>query len=457
VTAAPPSAAGRPRRHALLGDRLQPTSYRATAVVGILVAFAAIALVALALNSVIAARAQDEVEQTLAQQADAVAQSIVRNGRADVAASLAEASRLLPDTRVVVRIDGVDQYWTRPRGETFARARVTRDWATVTLERVDPVSAVGGWLLLAVVTAGIGAAAAIAWMVGAALARRLEGRLRDLTLTARRVSDGHLEARARESADEVGELARSFNHMTARLQAADERQREFLADVAHELRTPVTAIEGFATALEDGTARTDDDRREAAEFIREEAARLRDLVRDLQTLTWLDLSPPVRAEPADLAELGREAVARLSAQAAARGVVLEGPVGRLPVVTDEDHVATILANLITNALRATPAGGRVEVRAGVDGGDAYMTVRDTGIGIREEHIPLLFDRLFRAEASRSRADDAGSGLGLSIVKRLTLLLNGRITVRSRPGEGSTFTVWLLGAAARVPVEARATA
>jgi len=426
------------------------SSYRAAATVGILVAFAAIALVALALNSVIATRAQDQVERTLAQQADAVALTIVRNGRADVAGSLAEASRLLPDTRVVVRIGGVDQYWTRPSGETYARARVTREWATVTLERVDPVSAVAGWVLLVVVAAGVGAAAGIAWLVSAALTRRLQARLRVLAETAGRVSDGHLGARAPETPDELGELARSFNRMTARLQAADERQREFLADVAHELRTPVTAIEGFASALEDGTARTDEDRREAASFIREEAARLRDLVRDLQSLTWLDLAPPVRPAPADLAELGREAVARLASQAAARGVALEGPDGTLPVVTDEGHVATILANLITNALRATPPGGRVEVRIGADGGDAFVAVRDTGVGIREEHIPLLFDRLFRVESSRVRTDDTGSGLGLSIVKRLTLLLDGRITVASRPGEGSTFTVWLLGAVARVP-------
>ena len=136
--------------------------------------------------------------------------------------------------------------------------------------------------------------------------------------------------RVHETDDELGRLGQSFNRMTERLEAADARQREFLADVAHELRTPVTAIEGFATALGDGTAGDPEERAEAAEFIRAESARLRELVRQLQELTWLDLEPKVRAEPVDLAAAARECIARLSIDAHIRGVELTRPEGTLP-------------------------------------------------------------------------------------------------------------------------------
>lgn len=430
-----------------LAGRLRLTSYRARAAAGILVAIVAIALVALVLYGVIQQRARADVEATLRMQAGALARTLVIDGRGSAAENLADASRLLPDTRIVVRIDGVDQYWNRTNRPTYASGTATDDWATVTLYRIDPISAVNTGLLLLVVAVGVAAAAGIAWLVSGSLARRLGASLRDLSATAQRVAEGHLDVRAEETPDEVGSLAASFNRMTARLEAADARQREFLADVAHELRTPVTSIEGFATALEDGTARTEEDRREAAAFIREEAARLRGLVRDLQELTWLDLDPPVAREAVDLAVLAREAVARLGADAAARGVDLAAEGDETPVVTDPVHVATILGNLVSNALKATPAGGSVRVRVGADGGDAFVAVADTGRGIPEEHIPYLFDRLFRIDTSRRRDDDAGSGLGLSIVRRLALLLDGKVTVRSAVGEGSVFTVWLLGARA----------
>jgi signal transduction histidine kinase len=219
------------------------------------------------------------------------------------------------------------------------------------------------------------------------------------------------------------------------------RQREFLADVAHELRTPVTAIEGFAEALGDGTASTPEDQAESAEFIRAEAARLRQLVNDLQELTWLGLDPPVRAEPVDLAAVARETVSRLVLDAHVRGIVLRGPDGALPAVGDPDHVATILSNLVRNALRATPKGGSVRMLMTTMPGEAGIAVVDTGRGIPAEHLPFIFDRLYRVEASRDR-EAGGSGLGLAIVQRLAGLLGGRVTVESEVGVGSTFTLWL---------------
>ena len=180
----------------------------------------------------------------------------------------------------------------------------------------------------------------------------------DLADTAEAVAQGHLDVRAPESDDELGRLAQAFNRMTARLEQADARQREFLADVAHELRTPVTAIEGFATALGDGTAALRGGPRESAEFIRAEAARLRELVRDLQEITWLDLSPPVRAGARSTsAAAARSAVARLGLDAHVKGVALSAADGAMPALGDPEHVDTILTNLVTNAIpRPRPAG-----------------------------------------------------------------------------------------------------
>lgn len=166
--------------------------------------------------------------------------------------------------------------WSRPDGEL-----------ELTLERVDPISSVDRRLIFTVTAIGFGVAALVVWLVSGGLALRLRGRLNELSASADRVAEGHLDQRARVTDDEVGRLAETFNRMAARLEHDEARQRDFLADVAHELRTPVTAIEGFACALEDGTARNDEDRREAAAFIREEAARMRELVRELQELTWL--------------------------------------------------------------------------------------------------------------------------------------------------------------------------
>jgi signal transduction histidine kinase len=124
-----------------------------------------------------------------------------------------------------------------------------------------------------------------------------------------------------------------------------------------------------------------------------------------------------------------------------RGIVLRGPEGALPAVGDPDHVATILSNLVTNALNATPKGGWVELRTTSQADEAGIAVRDTGRGIPAEHLPYLFDRLYRVQASRDR-HAGGSGLGLAIVQRLAGLLGGRVTVESEVDVGSTFTLWL---------------
>jgi signal transduction histidine kinase len=425
-----------------LPGRLRPHSIRAGVALAIAVALAVVFLsVQFVFGAIVESRARGEVERALAQQAGAIAREIDRQGAVNAAAGARDAARFVGDARMVVRVSGEVVYWNAPVDDLEARGEGGSGDVEVLLERPDPSGGLSNWFWFALVSVGVVGAGVLVWFLSGTVAHRLRRSVARLADSAEAVSRGHLDVRAPESADELGRLAQAFNHMTARLEAADARQREFLADLAHELRTPVTAIEGFATALGDGTARSPEDRAESAAFIRAEAARLRELVRDLQELTWLDLDPPVRAEGIDLAAAAREAVARFAVDAHVRGVDLAGPEGALPALGDPAHVETILANLIRNALAATPGGGSVRLEAVTAEGRVGVAVHDTGRGIAAEHLPHLFDRLYRVQASRDR-EAGGSGLGLSIVQRLATLLGGHVAVESRPGAGSTFTLWL---------------
>jgi two-component system sensor histidine kinase BaeS len=398
-----------------------------------------------AFQSTVESATRDDIERALGQQATAIARTIDDAGTRDAARSAREARRFIGDLRMVVSVSGEVVYFSAGELDADARAEGTSGAVTVLLERPDAQArAVGPWGLLAFVLAALLFVSAVVWYLSGTIARRLRRSVGEVADSAEAVTRGHFDVRVPESDDELGRLAHAFNRMTERLEAADARQREFLADVAHELRTPVTAIEGFATALVDGTARSDDDRREAAEFIRSEAARMSDLVSDLHTLTWLDLDPPAAAEPVDLAASARTALTRAAPAARGTGVALHGPEGTCMARADTTHIDTILDNLIANALAATPAGGSITLRTVSRHDRVGVAVTDTGRGIGPEHLPHVFERLYRADSSRSRgpAGGGGSGLGLPIVRRLAALQGGTVDVRSTPGEGSTFTVWL---------------
>jgi signal transduction histidine kinase len=437
---------------ALLG-RLRPHTIRARVAIAIAVALIVVVAAVQIFGSVVESQARAEVEAALQEQAHTIAREIDRDGITSAAGSAREAARFIADTRMVVYVSGEVIYWNDPVADLEARATSRSGEVEVVLERPDPNAGVSDWLLLSLTGVGIAALGVLVWALSSGVAAPLRRSVSELADSAEAVTRGNLDVRVAETDDEFGRLAQAFNRMTARLEAADARQREFLADVAHELRTPVTAIEGFATALGDGTARTPEDQAESAEFIRAEATRLRQLVRDLQQLTWLDLDPPVRSEPIDLAAAARDTVARLVLDAHVRGIELRGPEGSLPAVGDADHVATILSNLVTNAIHATPAGGSVHLLATTAPDEAGIAVRDTGRGIPAEHLPYIFDRLYRVQASRDR-DAGGSGLGLAIVQRLAGLLGGRVTAESEVGAGSTFTLWLPAHGVAAPRRAR---
>ncbi len=403
-------------------------------------------------GATIEASTQAEMERTLERQAAVVARTIDDAGQRTAARSAREAQRFMGDVRMVVRVSGEVVYYSSPTlDDVEVRAQATSGDVEVRLERPDPQArAVDRWVYFAVVALCIAFVAGVVWYLSSLLGRHMSRSVGEVADSAEAVARGRLDVRVAEGEDELGRLGHAFNRMAGRLEAADQRQREFLADVAHELRTPVTAIEGFASALADGTARTEDDRTEAAETIRDEARRLRDLVSDLQTLTWLDLDPPAAAEPIDLVAAAAATAARFGPEARSRGVTIVPPRGERWAVGDPTHVDTILSNLLRNALAATPAGGTITIAPAVAPGRVGIALSDTGRGIAPKHLPYVFDRLYRADPSRSRGPDGahGSGLGLSIVRRLATLQGGTMGVESVVGRGSTFTLWLPPAPSR---------
>ena len=424
-----------------------PASYRGRIALVIAVALLVTIGVQGVVRGVVNERVREEAQRTLQDQAQAIADAVdaapepIKRDRA------ADAARYLPDTRILVT-------WPSPGGVYYnlvplvrqdAEASATSGEVVVKLERGTRGAGLSDWVVVGLFILGLVLTAALIWALASALARRLRHQAADLAASAEAVASGDLAVRAEVTDDELGRAAAAFNRMAERLAATDERQRRFLADVAHELRTPVTAIDGFAEALADGTASDPASREEALGFIRDEAARLRSLIGDLRELTWLDLDPPTRLRPIDLAEVARDTVARLAVQADDAGVELTAPAGRVPIESDAAHIQTILANLVTNAIAATPPGGRVDVHVAVDGTLARLEVTDTGSGIAPEHLPRIFDRLYRIDTARSR-EHGGSGLGLAIVKRLVEVLGGEVGVVSVLGEGTTFTV-------RIPVRA----
>lgn len=392
------------------------------------------------LRSVFRAQIKESLHVRLQAQADGIARRVDRYNLK----ALDDIIPVLPrDTYIEVRERGQTQRYngTRRDGDVTATATLSAKAIEVRLSE-KPARGGSSWLVASLVALGLASVGGVVWSVSGGIAQRLRTSAGELADLAEHVADGELGSRADVRDDELGRLAAAMNSMAERLEVSDRRQREFIADAAHELRTPVTAIEGFAGALTDGTAATDDDRAEAATFIRDEAARLSSLVHQLQEVTWHDLDAPVEWRQVDLGELAREAASRFDGAAQEAGITIAGPGGAIQVVSDPTHIETILGNLVRNALKATPSGGRIDITVGQDPTSAWIRVADTGRGIAQEHLPYIFDRLFRVGSARDRGDGGGSGLGLAIVRRLSQRLGGRVTVQSALGHGATFTLRL---------------
>jgi two-component system sensor histidine kinase BaeS len=264
------------------------------------------------------------------------------------------------------------------------------------------------------------------------LARMLARPLDEVGAAARRIADGDYAARVpREGPEELASLADSFNQMAASLERQESMRRDFIANAAHELRTPLTNLQGYLEALRDGVIVAD---RATYESLHEEADRLVRLSRSLDalaegdagtslpTLVDLDLSAAVQAA----VELAAPSVERA-------GLRLETDIpAALPARADPDRLAQVLANLLSNAVRYTPAGGTVTVRAERRPNDVLISILNTGEPIPPEDLDRVFERFYRVEKSRDRAR-GGAGIGLAIVKQLVEQSGGRVGADSSGG------------------------
>jgi two-component system sensor histidine kinase BaeS len=302
-----------------------------------------------------------------------------------------------------------------------------------------PLGTVSRALLVAV---GLGSILMIAF--GTWFARSASRRLADLETAAGAVAGGDLTARAPvDGNDEITEVSLAFNNMAIQLQAARSREREFLMNVSHDLRTPLTTIRGYAEAL-DADQIEDDDLQRVAGVLHAETGRLSRLIEDVMLLARLEAREfTLRPEPVDLAAHMSEVVAGHRSRADAAGVTLEFLDEGVGVVeVDPDRIAQVGANLVDNALRFTPHGGTVNVSLRPAAGSVVLAVTDSGPGIDSEDLPRVFDRFFTADRVPVRPE--GSGLGLAIVRELVDAMGGSVEASSPATGGARFTVVIDG-------------
>ncbi|MHB8620361.1 MAG: sensor histidine kinase [Chloroflexota bacterium] len=285
-------------------------------------------------------------------------------------------------------------------------------------------------------------AAAFSLLISLLLARTLVRPLGSMVAAARRMGQGDLGLRvAGRGGGELGELAGAINHMAEDLQRNLEARRQMIADVAHELRTPLQNINGYLEAIKDGLVAPDPS---TIEVLSSETQALRRLVEDLQELSLADAGA-LRMElgPVDLAEQARGVVESVRPRAEEMGIDLSMDLpDDLPEVrADSRRLRQIVGNLVGNALKYTPRGGRVWLSARPSAGGVVLTVSDTGVGLSPADQARVFERFFRVDRARARAT-GGAGLGLAITRELVRAMEGTIQVRSQEGHGSHFDLWL---------------
>lgn len=261
--------------------------------------------------------------------------------------------------------------------------------------------------------------------------------MNNLIDAARRIESGDYSAQVPEwGSSDIRSVARAFNSMSARLKAMDEQRRSFLADVTHELRTPLSVIRGQAEAIADGVYPAD-----SAHLapILDATATLDRLVEDLRTLVLTDSGNlGLHKEPTDIGGLVHDTVESFRAQAEGAGISLTTDIAdKVPMIeVDPARIRQVIGNLLSNAIVHTPSGGSIKVAAGASAEHVEITVTDTGEGIPADLLPHVFERFVKGQNSR------GSGLGLAIAHEIVSAHGGSISVRSNQPAGSTFTVSL---------------
>jgi signal transduction histidine kinase len=286
------------------------------------------------------------------------------------------------------------------------------------------------------VAAGVGVLVAL-W-----LARRIVKPVADLTDASKAIAGGSTPPQVPVAGrDEIAELGRAFNRMAERLATDEEQRRRLFAGIAHELRTPLSVIQGTLEGMLDHVIEPTPER---IAGLHSETLLLQRLIRDLRDLSLAQAGQlQLHRQTVDIAGVVRETLEALAPLADERAVALrvEIPDGLPPVGADPDRLRQVVQNLVENALRHTPERGEVRLRLRADGGQMHLIVADTGSGIPADDLPHIFEHFYRADRSRARSS-GGTGLGLAIVKSLVKAHGGGVTVESAVGAGSTFTVTL---------------
>lgn len=287
-----------------------------------------------------------------------------------------------------------------------------------------------------------GGATLFALLLGLGLARTLTRPLLALTHAARRIAGGDFgQPVVVESNDEIGQLAGAFNQMSSELARSAQLRRQMTADIAHELRTPLSVLMGYTEALHDGVLQASP---AILRSMHEESRLLSHLVEDLRTLSLADAGEltlnRVWTPPGELLE---RVAASFAPQAQAKAVELRLEISpNLPALSlDPERLAQVLNNLVTNAIRYTPSGGGVSLRGRAQDGGVLLQVADTGPGIPPEQLPYIFERFYRADSARA-ISEGESGLGLAIAKSLVELHGGSLRAESVPGQGTVMEVLL---------------
>lgn len=294
--------------------------------------------------------------------------------------------------------------------------------------------------LIAVAVVAVG----VASLLGFVIASRMTRPLGRLEASAAAVARGDLDARSgvADRTDEIGSLGRSFDAMATELQATEIARRRFFQDAAHELRTPLAVIDATTSAVLDGVYPHDD---RHLETIRDQSRLLARIVDDLRTVSLADAGVlPLRHETVEIGPLLATVARDLGARAMAAGITLDAPTAPgIAVDGDPDRLRQVVVALADNALRHTPAGGRIRLEARAAGRSVTIAVVDSGSGIAPDDLAHVFERFYQADPARDRGTGT-SGLGLAIVRAVVEAHGGRVRAANEPGGGARFELELQG-------------
>jgi signal transduction histidine kinase len=284
----------------------------------------------------------------------------------------------------------------------------------------------------------------LALILAVLIARWVSAPLQRIASAARQAASGEYHPISLEGPSEARDLAKAFNEMTGRVIASQQSQRDFVANVSHELKTPLTSIQGFAQAILDGTVEKPDELHQAAEVIYAESGRMHRLVLNLLDLARLDAgTADLERKFLDLNELLDGVVEKFALLARNAHVQITKDWDNLPLIQgDADKLSQVFTNLVDNAIKHTPAGGKVSLKSGVVESQIEVSVVDTGPGISPEDMPRIFERFYQTDKSRRGGSGRGVGLGLAIAYEIVQAHGGSLEVYNNSPQGSVFVVKL---------------